>query len=1115
MFFPSNLKTYIISLLSSYHRMKVKLLLYLFWIVFLSCQPKQETLFSLLPSSQTGVKFQNTIKENEDFNLIDYYYVYNGGGVAIGDINNDGLLDLFFTGNQVPDKLYLNKGNSDGSLRFEDITEKSGILAGGWSTGVTMADVNADGLLDIYVCKSGNYPAEKRKNQLYLNKGNLHFEETANQTGIADTTFTNQAAFFDFDKDGDLDLFLITSTNLVRNPNKLVPPVSDGTRLSADKLYRNDNGKFTDISKQAGIVHDGMSLGLSIADFNGDGWEDILVGNDFLSNDLLYLNNQNGTFKESAKEAFGHHSQFTMGTDAADFNNDGHIDLMTVDMLPADNEQRKKMAGPANFQQFQMARQLGYHPQYMRNMLQLNVGEGKKNDGIKDVHFSEIGQFAGVYSTDWSWSPLFADFDNDGQKDLFITNGYLRDITDLDFVAYNSEMAQGGASLMEINNRMKSEAVKMKTLKKDNFIYRNNGDLTFINKAKTWFGDLPSLSNGSAYGDLDNDGDLDLVVNNINQEAFILQNNTTGKNFLNVSLKGKNGNLQGLGSEVTIYTGNELQKIHHTLTRGYQSSSDQVMHFGLHLRKQIDSLQIIWPDGKSQTLKRLAINQFLTLNYNNAKYSIATSKLSDPILQEVSQEIGIDAVHEEEPYMDYNQEPMLMHKLSQQGPKIAVGDVNGDGLEDFFVGGSYHHQGKFFIQTAAGKFLQKPFNTTQKEKDEEDTGVLLADLDGDKDLDLYLVSGSNEYFDGSEYYQDRMYINDGKGNFSLAVNALPVIRRSGSCVVAVDFDKDGDLDLFRGGRLRPLGYPKAGESCILRNENGHFSDVTDSVAPGLRSIGMITDAVWTDIDNDSWPDLMIVGEFMPLTLYKNIHGKLAKTNAFPESNGLWNCVKAADFDHDGDMDFVVGNVGLNSRYHFSKKEPLSIYSADLDGNGRYDAIPSYYLNGTEYPVPSRDELTRQIPLFKKRFQSYALYAKIKMDELLTSDQRKSVVITRAYKQESVYIENKGAGNFVIKSLPQAAQLSVIQDILIDDVDKDGQLDILLVGNDFSTEPIVGQYDASYGTLLKGNGKGGFQTVNLDKSGFFADGDCRSIKKISGKKNCYIVSRNGSGILVFR
>jgi hypothetical protein len=614
--------------------MKARLVFCLFWVLMVSCREKQQTLFTLLPSSQTGVKFENTIQENADFNIIDYYYVYNGGGVSVGDINNDGLPDLYFTGNQVADKLYLNKGKTaDGELHFEDITATAGIKTGGWSTGVTMADVNADGLMDIYICKSGNYPAEKRKNQLYLNKGNLRFEEAAERLGIADTTFTNQAAFLDYDKDGDLDLFLITSTNLVRNPNKLVAPVNDGTGLSADKLYRNDVGKFTDVSTKAGIVHDGMSLGLSVADFNGDGWDDIMVGNDFLSSDLLYLNNQDGTFRESAKEAFGHHSQFTMGTDAADFNNDGKVDLMTVDMLPADNEQRKLMAGPANFQQFEMARQLGYHPQYMRNMLQLNAGAGKTGEASKLVHFSEIGQFSGVHSTDWSWSPLFADFDNDGYKDLFITNGYLRDITDLDFVAYNAEMAEGGASKEIIDNRMKAEAQKMKTLKKNNFIYKNNGDLTFTNQTKEWFADAPSLSNGSAYADLDGDGDLDLVVNNINQEAFIFQNNTAGKHFLNINLKGKKGNVNGLGAEITLYSGGGLQQINHSVTKGYQSSSDYQVHFGLGNAQLADSVKVTWPDGKSQTLKKIAANQTLTLSYENASQSTQYKQVVAPVFK--------------------------------------------------------------------------------------------------------------------------------------------------------------------------------------------------------------------------------------------------------------------------------------------------------------------------------------------------------------------------------------------------------------------------------------------------------------------------------------------------
>lgn len=1095
--------------------MKGKLSCFLFWIVIASCRQEKQTLFTILPSSQTGVKFENTIRENEDFNLIDYYYVYNGGGVSVGDINNDGLPDLYFTGNQVSDKLYLNKGKSEnGGLHFEDITEKAGIKQGGWSTGVTMADVNSDGLMDIYVCKSGNYPAEKRKNQLYLNKGNLQFEESAERLGIADTTFTNQAAFLDYDKDGDLDLFLITSTNLIRNPNKLVAQVNDGTGLSPDKLYHNDGLKFTDVSIQAGIVHDGMSLGLSVTDFNGDGWDDIMVGNDFLSNDLLYINNQNGTFTESAKEAFGHHSQFTMGTDAADFNNDGKIDLMTVDMLPADNEQRKLMAGPANFQQFQMSLQLGYHPQYMRNMLQLNAGSINGDTGNKQVHFSEIGQFAGVHSTDWSWSPLFADFDNDGFKDLCITNGYLRDITDLDFVSYNMEMAQGGASIDIINNRMKSEALKMKTLKKNNFFYKNNGDLTFTDLTNDWFGDSPSLSNGSAYADLDGDGDLDLVVNNMNQEAFILQNNTIAKSFLNINLKGKKGNANGLGAEITLYNGKNLQKINYSVTRGFQSSSDYQVHFGLGNAKLVDSVQVTWPDGKSQTMKKIPANQLLTINYQDARQLIPNEEVIVPILKNITAQTGIDFLHQEEPYMDYSQEPMLPHLLSKQGPKMTVGDVNGDGLEDFYIGGSYRHQGCFYIQNAAGKFSQKFIKGLPEQKDEEDTGVLLADLDGDKDLDLYIVSGSNEYFDNSEYYQDRVYLNDGRGNFTVARNMLPVIRHSGSCVVTADFDQDGDLDLFRGGRLMPLGYPKAGESCILRNDHGHFTDVTDFVAPNLRKIGMVTDAVWTDVDNDSWPDLMLTGELMPLTLFKNNKGEFSDSNSFPFSNGFWNCVKAADFDHDGDLDFVAGNLGLNSRYRFSKEQPMSVYSADLDGNGRYDAIPAYFLNGIEFPVPSRDELVRQVPLFKKRFQSYALYSKIKMSELLNTEQQKGILVSKAFEQQSVYIENKGSGKFMIKPLPQISQLSVVQDILVDDVDGDGNPDLLIAGNDFTTEPIAGQYDASYGVFLKGNGKGEFQSVATDASGFFVAGDCRNIKKVKGKKDLFIVSKNGGKLCVF-
>lgn len=1087
----------------------------LFLLLFCACQPEKEKLFTVMPSSETGISFQNTVIENDSFNLIDYYYVYNGGGVAVGDINNDGLTDVYFTGNQVADKLYLNLGSTEKSaFKFEDISEKAGIKKGGWSTGVTMADVNGDGLLDIYVCKSGNYPSFQRANQLYINHssgGKIRFIESAKAYGLADTTFSNQAAFFDFDKDNDLDLFLITSTNSTRNPNALVAPITDGSGLSADKLFQNNgNGTFTDISRKAGVLHDGMSLGLSIADVNEDGWEDIFVGNDFLSYDLLYLNNHDGTFTESAKESFGHHSQFSMGTDVADINNDGKFDIMSVDMIPADNEQRKKMAGPANYVQYEQSLALGYHPQFMRNMLHLNVG--KTPDG--KVHFSEIAQLAGVHSTDWSWSPLFADFDNDGNKDLFISNGYLRDITDLDFVSYNAEMSQASTSKKEVDDLMKKGALKMNTLKKVNYLFRNNADLTFKDISNDAFGDLPSLSNGAAYADFDNDGDLDLVVNNINQEAFLLKNNTPSKAFLKVKLQGTAQNTFGLGTDVTLFQQGKLQKIHQSVTKGFQSSSDFLIHFGLGINPKIDSLQILWSDGKSQTIKNVKSNQTLIVDYKNAHFNTVSKPNPARIFKDESA-IFKDYVHQEEPYMDYNQETLLMHKLSQQGPKMTAGDVNGDGLEDFFVGGSYLHEGKLFIQKPNGKFQQTALTKENQEKNEEDVGVLFFDADSDKDLDLYIVSGSNEYFDGSEYYQDRLFLNNGKGSFTLTKNHLPNIGHSGSCIIANDFDHDGDLDIFRGGRLNPLQYPKAGESYLLKNGGGYFKDITDNSAPNLRTVGMVTSAVWADVDHDSWEDLIVVGECMPITLFQNKQGKLVETNTFPASNGLWNCIKAADFDKDGDIDFVVGNLGTNNRYHFSKQEPLTIYGADYDNNGRWDAIPSYFLKGIEYPIPSRDELVRQIPSFKAKFNTYALYAKATMNDVLSEEQRKAATITKVFLQESIYLENLGNNTFKFKALPNAVQWSVCQDILIEDLNADGNLDMILVGNDYGVEPVAGRYDASFGTVLKGNGKGDFEVLALEKTGFFADGDCKSIISIhhSSTKKSVIVSRNNAALKV--
>ncbi len=1057
-----------------------------------SCKEDKLKLFTKLADSQSGIDFENKLKEDSpDFNILTYPYFYNGAGVAVGDMNNDGLPDLCFTGNMVKNRLYINKGR----FKFEDITEKTGIAEKeGWCTGVTMVDINNDGWQDIYICRSGSANANERRNLLYINNHNLSFTEKAAEYGLDDPGYSTQASFFDYDKDGDLDMFLINQSSPEYSKGKVQNiqlRFQRGDSTLENKLYRNDNGHFVNVNALAGIGSNKLtfSLGLSTADINQDGWPDIYVSNDFKEPDYLYINNKDGTFTGKLDQQINHTSLFSMGIDINDYNNDLLPDIAELDMLPEDNHALKMHLGADNFDEYNFLFTKGMPRQYMKNVLQKNNGDGS---------FSEIGQLAGIANTDWSWAPLFADFDNDGWKDLFISNGYKRNNTDMEFLKYSmAQVLKYKSGEAEVN--VADYISHMPAIKLPNYIYRNQGNDHFEQKMKDWGLDGPTVSQGTVYADLDNDGDLDLVISNTEGAAGIYKNNSEQlikNNFLRVQLQGEAKNNLGIGTKVIVYAGDQKYYQEQLPVRGFQSSVDPVLHFGLNNKTSIDSIVIIWPDDKVQQFKNVKVNQTLVVNKKNATQSFVYPIL--PYIKGLFEKdtTAIKYTHKENDFNDFTVQSLLSQYYSRQGPCMAKGDVNGDGLEDIFIGGAKGQTGSIFLQTGKHSFVPLAITSIAIDSLSEDVDAIFFDADNDKDMDLYVVSGGYEFYFNSPELNDRLYLNDGKGHFTKKENALPGFMANKSCVRPCDVDGDGDLDLFSGGSVTPGKWPEYGGSRLLLNDGkANFTDATPQFCRTLSSAGMVKDAAWVDVNNDKVKDLIIVGEWMPVKVFinkRNVLEDASQKYISFSSSGWWNKILVNDFDKDGDEDIVLANYGTNGQLVASEKEPVQLYNVDLDGDRTKDPVLTSFVQGKSYPFVTMDDIIFQAPFLRKKFYNYGSYADATIADIIPANQLSAMKPLQATTFNTVYLENTGNG-LTKKDLPVQAQYAPIYAMSSADINADGKSDLLLFGNNQYNRMRLSTFDANFGQVYLGDGKGNFTYLPQNQSGLSVKGDVRSVQ----------------------